>query len=347
MSSTDDAGNEESLTSYTVIVAPSILLPQSATVDGAVLTLTFNQTLDESVSLPASAFTVTVAGATRTVSEVSVSGSTVTLTLDSPVGAGETVTVDYARPSGPDFIRDNQGNSADSFTGQGVVNQTPATSEQRDATEPFTAAVYDVPQSHDGETAFTFELRLSEEPKEDFSYVTMRDHAFTVTGGSVTRARRLEPPGNVRWVITVTPDSGRDITVALPPTTDCDAQGAICTDDGRMLSSAISLLVPGPSTPATGAPAIEGTARSGQTLTADTTGIDDADGMYSAAFEYRWLADDAEIDGAANSSYALTDADVGKVIRVRVSFTDDNGNPETLTSGPTDAVAAAVAPRSP
>ena len=30
---------------------------------------------------------------------------------------------------------------------------------------------------------FTFELRFSEEPKEGFSDVTLRDHAFTVTSG--------------------------------------------------------------------------------------------------------------------------------------------------------------------
>ena len=54
--------------------------------------------------------------------------------------------------------------------------------------------------------------------------------------------------------------------------------------------------------------------------------------MENAAFEYRWLADDADIAGATNSSYALTDSDVGKIFRVRVSFTDDNGNRETLTS---------------
>ncbi len=27
----------------------------------------------------------------------------------------------------------------------------------------------------------------------------MRDHAFTVTGGVVTKARQLDPPGNIGW----------------------------------------------------------------------------------------------------------------------------------------------------
>ena len=110
----------------------------------------------------------------------------------------------------------------------------------------FTASVIAKPESHDGETAFTFELQLSEEPKEDFSYVTMRDHVFTVTGGAVTGARRLEPGSNIRWKISVTPDSNVDVTIVLPVTENCDAQGAVCTDDGRMLSSRLEFTVSGP-----------------------------------------------------------------------------------------------------
>ena len=62
----------------------SLLYPQSATVDGATLILTFDRTLDDNVSLPTSAFTVTVGGEPWPVGAVSVSGSTVTLTLASP-----------------------------------------------------------------------------------------------------------------------------------------------------------------------------------------------------------------------------------------------------------------------
>ena len=40
-------------------------------------------------------------------------------------------------------------------------------------------------------------------------------------------------------------------------------------------------------------------------------------------------------------TYTLADRDEGKVIKVQVSFTDDAGNEETLTSAATDAVAAA------
>ena len=99
--------------------------------------------------------------------------------------------------------------------------------------------------------------------------------------------------------------------------------------------------------PATGAPAITGTAQVGEALTADTSGIADADGLDSVSFTYQWLADDAEIAGATGLTYTLADHDEGKVIKVTVSFTDDAGNGEALTSGTTEAVAAAPTPNTP
>ena len=109
---------------------------------------------------------------------------------------------------------------------------------------PLTASVLGTPSSHNGTDAFTFELRFSEE--FPLSYVTLRDHAFEVTGGTVTKSRRLEKPSNLRWEIHVLPDSGADVTVVLPATTDCNAQGAICTGDGRMLTSRLEVTVSGP-----------------------------------------------------------------------------------------------------
>ena len=55
---------------------------------------------------------------------------------------------------------------------------------------------------------------------------------------------------------------------------------------------------PPANTPATGAPTISGTAQVGKTLTVDTSGIDDADGLDKVSFSYQWLADDTEIAGA-------------------------------------------------
>ncbi len=234
-----------------------------------------------------------------------------------------------------------------------------ATAAVEAAPELLTAEFLEVPSSHDGESAFTFELRFSEE--FPIGYEKLRDHIFEVTGGRVTQARRLDKGSNVRWEITVEPNGDNEVTVALPVTNDCDNQGAVCAEDGGMLSNRTELTVAGPvaeeeeqqdepqpeNSPAAGAPSIRGTAQVGERLTADTSGIADADGLSNVSFSYQWLAGGAAIQGATGSRYTLRDSVAGKAVRVRVSFTDDAGNAETLTSAATAAVAEAVAESDP
>ena len=139
-----------------------------------------------------------------------------------------------------------------SFTDDGGNQETRTsapTVAAASAPTPLTAAIHDAPESHDGQDAFKFELRFSEELGTGFSYKTLRDHAFTVTGGTVVGARRLDSDSdtpNIRWEISVSPDSSADVTVELPATEDCDAQGAICTADGTMLSSPLKFTGKGP-----------------------------------------------------------------------------------------------------
>ena len=97
---------------------------------------------------------------------------------------------------------------------------------------------------------------------------------------------------------------------------------------------------PQPDSPATGQPTISGTARVGEMLTADTSGIADADGLTNVTYSYQWLSDDAEIGGATGATYTLVDDDEGRTIKVRVTVTDDLGNETTLTSAATEAVDA-------
>ena len=90
--------------------------------------------------------------------------------------------------------------------------------------------------------------------------------------------------------------------------------------------------------PATGGPGITGTVQAGETLTATTDRIEDEDGLTDAVFAYRWVRQDpatrtdADIEGATSSTYTVTNADEGKAIKVRVTFDDDAGNAESLTS---------------
>ena len=115
-------------------------------------------------------------------------------------------------------------------------------------------------------------------------------------------------------------------------------------NNAETLTSAATVAVAAkPNTPATGAPTITGTAQVGQTLTAATSGISDADGL--GTFSYQWIrvdsGADADISGATSSTYTLVAADQGKTIKVKVSFTDDASNAETLTSAATSPVTAA------
>ena len=64
-----------------------------AAVDGAVLTLTFSEALNQDSAPAAGSFAVTVADTARTVDGVALSQSAVELALASAVAAGETVTV--------------------------------------------------------------------------------------------------------------------------------------------------------------------------------------------------------------------------------------------------------------
>ena len=111
---------------------------------------------------------------------------------------------------------------------------------------PLTVSVtVSAPATHDGSSEFTFDIEFSEE--FGLSYRTLKFHAFNVTGGSVERAQRTDKPSNILWRITVKPVGTGDVTIELPATTDCDAQGAICTADGRKLSNRLEFTVSGPS----------------------------------------------------------------------------------------------------
>ena len=341
---TSTTDNAESAPSGEVLATPRETVPPAplaATGDGATLTLTFDEELDTNGGPDKTAFAVTVAGNDRGVDTISVSGSIVTITLVTAVFAGDAVTVDYTAPTDQSAARlqDLAGNAAASFSGQDVSNNT-------QAADRLTASASGVPTSHDDHV--TFEMEFSEE--FPLNYKTLRDHAFTVTGGDVTTARRLDPPSNDEWEIHVEPDGNGAVTIELPVTTDCTAEGAICTQDRRPLSNRLEVTVPGTgeaqqtpaNSPATGAPTITGAAQVGETLTASTTGISDGDGLDDAAFAYQWLADDAEINGATASAYILAEDDAGKAVKVRVNFTDDAGNEESLTSAATGAVAEAA-----
>ena len=109
----------------------------------------------------------------------------------------------------------------------------------------LTASFSNVPASHNGTDVFTFDLAFSENVAA--GYARIRDDAFSVSGGDVIKAQRRESGSNRIWTITIEPDGNGPVSITLPETTDCNAQGAICTSDGRKLSNSSSASVAGPS----------------------------------------------------------------------------------------------------
>ena len=239
---TDDAGNDESLTSEATAAVAAILNSVATGAPGISGTVQVGQTLTVSTSNISDSDGLT--NATFTYQWIANDGTEDTDIQDA---TGSTYTVGADDEDKTIKVRV-------SFTDDGG-NQETRTSDVTVAVaaapspSPLTAAIHDKPESHNGQDAFKFELRFSEDPKEDFSYKTLRDHAFTVTGGTVVGARRLDGDSdtpNIRWEISVSPDSNADVTVELPATEDCDAQGAICTADGTMLSSPLKFTGKGP-----------------------------------------------------------------------------------------------------
>ena len=218
------------------------------------------------------------------------------------------------------------------------------------APDLLTASFENVPSEHDGETAFRLRVAFSEPIK--IRLPALRDDAFTVTGGRVTGVGRVDRRNDL-FQIEVEPVGDGDVTIELPGGRECRVSGAICGrgKNPRRLSNTPTARVAGPSddgpepnTPATGAPAIGGMPRVGDELTVSTSDISDADGLDDARFAYQWIRADSDIRGATGSTYTAVDADEGERLKVRVGFTDDAGNAESLTSAATDAVAARPVP---
>ena len=155
-------------------------------------------------------------------------------------------------------------------------------------------------------------------------------------------------------------------TLVFTPAANANGSGyasfTFRVSDGTHESSAYTMTVhvTALDDPATGAPTIGGTARVGAMRTAATTDIADVDGLAVATYGHQWVRVDA--DGTSNATdiavatlgtYTPVEADVGKNVRVKVSFTDDGGGEEELTSdaypasGTIEVAAAGICGRTP
>ena len=137
------------------------------------------------------------------------------------------------------------------------------------------------------------------------------------TGGSAITGYTIEvSPDGSSWSDLVADTGSTDTAYAhmgLGPATTrhyrVSAINAVGTSDA---SDSDDTTTASTNTAATGAPTITGTAQVGQTLTAVTTGIVDANGLTSPGYTYQWIrvnGTEADIAGENSSTYTLVDAD--------------------------------------
>ena len=150
-----------------------------------------------------------------------------------------TMSLDAGRPCGePGAICTADGRS---------LSEGIATTVEGPDTGPagLTAAFEGMPQAHDGEGGFRFRVAFSE--NIGISFRSLREDAFTVTGGRVTGGRRVDGRRDL-FEMTVRPDSDGDVTIALPAGRACGVSGAICTKSRprRQLTNTPAATVAGP-----------------------------------------------------------------------------------------------------
>ena len=80
-----------------------------------------------------------------------------------------------------------------------------------------------MPAEHDG-SEFTFDLSFSENVAA--GYARIRDYAFSVNGATIKKANRKTQGSNQNWTVTVDPTDNGGVSITLPATTNCSAQGA-------------------------------------------------------------------------------------------------------------------------
>ena len=108
---------------------------------------------------------------------------------------------------------------------------------------PLTARFANVPSEHDGGTAFTVEVIFSEAP-DGMNNRALRD-ALEVTRGTTRRVRKVNSDRAHR-IVTVRPDGWDSVDIVLPPSPECEATGAICTNAGARLEAGLATRIQGP-----------------------------------------------------------------------------------------------------
>ena len=300
---------------------------------GGLLTLTFNEDLDITVTKlpPADAFTVKADGVEVAIDTVAAGSQIDQVLLGLPSAAisqDQIVTVSYAVPGTDKVIEDIEGNDAPPFTDVRVTNNSTVANTAPPV--PRRAEVLT--------TGTTLALTFN----EDLDLTGLKlppASAFTITADGVDVEVRVVSTGldDVNRVVNLQVAAGaigqrQIVTVSYTAPTDgseviedVDGNDALSFTDFPVVNNSTVFVMD-----ATGTPTISGVPQVGNALRADTSDIEDDDGL-PAAFTYEWVrvapGGLGTPVGTNSSSYTVSSADVGSTIRVDVSFIDGSGQP--------------------
>ena len=183
----------------------------------------------------------------------------------------------------------------------------------------------------------TYTVELDSEPTADVT-VTITGHAGTDLALTPATATLTFTPSTWGRAQTVTVAAGHDGDV-LDDSARLTHRARGATEYASV-AAVLSVAVTDDDAKATGAPAITGTAEVGEDLTANTSGIADADGLNNVSYVHQWVrvasgGRETNIVGETSAVYTVTVGDVGNAFKLKVTFTDDKGNPESAESAPT------------
>ena len=341
---TDDSGTTEDAiksdaagpVALSDTTAPSV---DSATVNGAWLVITFDEDLAAAANLANAAFAVKKTpkgGSEETVTlsattGPSISGKTVTLPLAAAAVHSDTgFKVSYTEPGTGtnNKLKDAAGNAVASFTDRAVTNGTANTAPtasngsvtaDEDTAYAFQASDFNFADADSGDTLAKIKITVVESAGDlelDGTDVTVDDE--------VTKAQL--DAGDLVFTPAADANGSPYATFKFKVNDGVDDSASAYT-----MTVNVTAVNDAPS----GKPSITGAATLGQTLSADTMGIADADGLSSPGWTYQWVRQDdsdgtnaQDISGETGSTYTLVQADLNKYIAVKVGFTDDSGTTE-------------------
>ncbi len=202
---------------------PALAATNPAVVDGAVLTLTFDQTLYAAQVPAPGAFTVTVAGKGRGVAGAAVDGAAVVLTLASTAAQGEAVAVSFDASKGT--IQNPWGTHAEGFANQAVANTTtnraPVFSSGAGTINapPLTLVSLGAPASDPDGDEVTLSLSLNRDDTwHDLHHRTNIERVLFMAKDACELANLDPAPNPLLTVVTVTATDPHGATAAVPLT---------------------------------------------------------------------------------------------------------------------------------